>query len=280
MDIELNRLTLLYSEMFAVVQNYKNLKNIDFTQVNYVIEKLLNGAESCKKMIDNRKKISNNDFYTMLNEFAHITNWNESDRYNVIELAYNFKIVGEVILPTEMQRIVQKNEGHGRDFSWWNEKINVDLRVVYNKDFKVNYNHVYSIEEIQNLIDEKKIIIICEEERTTPWDGKDYKEKYHSFNYAYDDYSFEYEFFNEGGKFYPYTLKYIRKKINNLKLKKLFLEDLNHVNLELKEILKNNKYSDDWYYVIKAYSNELEKQGYSKRLKKLNDVKKVINHFN
>ena len=117
MDIELDRPTWLYSEMLEVVRNYKDGKNNDFTQVNYVIEQLLNGAESCKKMIDNRKKIHNNDFYIMLNEFAHITNWNENDRYQVIELAYNFKIAGEAILPTSMKRIVQKSEGHGRDFS-------------------------------------------------------------------------------------------------------------------------------------------------------------------
>lgn len=266
---------MLFWEMNEVVENYNNKKPIDFTQVNYRIEQLLHGAESCQEMIDNRRNISDSDFYSMLNEFAYISGWNDYDCYKVLEMAYNTKFADEAIIKTTMHAICQKTEGHGRDFSWWDEEVGVNFKILYTEGFEVDYEHFYTIIEIKKLIAEKKIVIVSEEEKNLAWEEDNYKkEKYQRFDCAYDDYSMQYEFFNEGGKFYKYTLKYIKKKLNSRQLKKLFSEHLDHVESEVYEATDGRNYgSKSWSYVAKEYSKEFEDKGYAKRLTKLNAKK-------
>ena len=129
------------------------------------------------------------------------------------------------------------------------------------------------IEEIKKLIDEKKIIIICEEERNLAWDKEDYEEEeYQRFDYAYDDYNMEHSFFSKEGKFYPYTLKYIRSRVNKKELSKLFKEHLEHSNREIYEATHKSSWTEDHFKkVAEEYSQEFKNQGYAKRLKKLNE---------
>ena len=280
MNVELSEKRLDW-EMSEAVESYEKGEPVDFTQVNYRIEQLLHGAESCKEMIDNRRKISDNDFYRMLNEFANISDWNDYDCYNVLELAYNMKFIGDAIIKTTMHTIIEKTEGHGRSFDWWDEEVGINFKVLYTENFKVDYEHVYTTEEIKQLIAEKKIVIVSEEERSLAWEENNYKnEDYERFDYAYDNYSMKDEFFNEGGKYYKYTLKYIKKKLNSKKLKELFSKHLEHTEDQVSEAIDGSWYgSDSWTNVAKKYLKEFEDKGYAKRLTKLteNRNRKKIN---
>lgn len=278
MDIELNRQFLLLSEMGEVVHNYIDGKKIDFTKVNREIERLLHSAESCNKMIDNTIKISNKKYYNMLNEFASVIGWNQNDYHQVIKMAYKFKYEGEAVIKTTMKRIVSQNANIESKIMLWIENVGVDLDIIYNRDFRVDFNHFYSVEEIKKLVDEKKIIVICEKERKLTSDIKKYQEEdYHPFDCEYDKYSIEYEFFNENGKFYSKTLQYIRKKINSEKLQKLILNHINNVNNEITDVITDGGFaSDSWTNVAQIYSEEFEKKGYSKRLKQINDNNKYL----
>lgn len=275
MYIELVR-QMLFWEMREAVEKHENGEKADFTEVNQRIEQLLHGAENCQEMINNRRKISDKDFYSMLNEFAYIGDWDDYDCYNVLEMAYNTKFAGYDTINTTMHTTVLETEGHGRDFSWWDEEIGVDFKILYTKDFEVDYEHFYTIEEIKKLIAEKKILIVSEEERSLAWEEDNYKkEKYQRFDYAYDEYNIKHEFFDETGKFYKYTLKYIKKKLNSRQLKKLYSEHLDHVECEVYEATDGRNYGSDstWAKVAKEYSKEFEKCGYAKRLTRLKEEK-------
>ena len=137
----------LFWEMREAVDKHENGEKVDFTEMNHGIEQLLHGAENCKEMINNRRKISDKDFYSMLNEFAYISDWDDYDCHNVLEMAYNTKFAGYATIQTAMHTVVQKNEGHGRDFSWWNEEIGVNFKILCTEDFEVDYEHFYTIEE-------------------------------------------------------------------------------------------------------------------------------------
>ena len=202
MNIELSRQNLLW-EMSVAVDNHVNGEKIDFNTLNNRMEQLLHGAENCLEMIDNRKKLSDEEFYKKLLEFAYINDWNEYDCFRVLEIAYNMKFDGEALIKTTMHTADQKTEGHGRNFSWWNQEVGVDFRIFYTKDFEVDYEHYYTIEEIKKLIAEKKILIVSEEERNLAWEEDNYKkEKYQRFDYAYDEYNMEHRFFDETGKLF------------------------------------------------------------------------------
>lgn len=276
MDIELIK-KQIYWEFASIVEAYERGEKPNLSHIKYEVETLIHGAESCKEMIDNRKKISDKDFYEMLTEFADIDDWNDYDCYRVIEIACNTKFDGEVTLTTTMQHSVSKREGHGRDFSWWDEAVGVNLKVLYTKDFKFDYEHVYTVSEIKKLIDEKKILVICEEERSLDYEENDYqKEEYQSFDSVYDEYSMEYEFFNEDGKFFPYTLKYIKKQVKNKKLKKLFSKHLEHVNNVINNTTSKSCCNKTTPYNLatEECAKEFEQSGYTKRLKKLNKINK------
>ena len=138
MYIELVR-QMLFWEMREAVERRENGEKVDFTEVNQRIEQLLHGAENCQEMINNRRKISDKDFYSMLNEFAYIGGWDDYDCYNVLEMAYNTKFAGYATINTTMHATVQKTEGHGRSFDWWDEEIGVNFRILYTEDFEVDY---------------------------------------------------------------------------------------------------------------------------------------------
>ncbi len=273
MNVELNK-RRLDGTMHEIVFESSHVEKNDFTQLNYVIEELLNGAESCKKMIDNRRKMSDEVFYSMLRKFAFINGWNDYDCYNVIELAYGMKFVGVTEIATAMHTVVQKTEGHGRSFDWWNEEVGINFIILYTEDFKAIPSHVYTIKELEDLIAEKKIVLVSKKERNL-YIGADRnypKEEYKKFDYAYDDYRKDNEFFGNDGKFYKYTLKYIRKNLNSKKLRELFYEHLEHVDNQVYEATESNE-NEYWNSIAKAYSKEFEERGYAKRLAKLNEVK-------
>ncbi len=83
MNIELT-MQQIYWEMKDVVEKYKKGEKLDFSEVNGVIEHLIRGAETCKKMIANREKIEDMEFYNMLKEFAFISEWNKEDSKRVL----------------------------------------------------------------------------------------------------------------------------------------------------------------------------------------------------
>lgn len=266
MHIYLIKQTFLSWEMVVALQEYRCGKKIDWNEVNRRMEQLLHGAETCQEMIDNRRKISDKDFYNMLKEFADIS-WFDYDYYNILEIAYNTKFAGDARIKTAMHTVVRKVEGHGRDYSWWDEEIGIDFQILYTKEFEVDYDHFYTTEEIKQLIAEKKILIISEEERDLAWEENNYKkEEYLRFDCIFDVYSTKDEFFDETGKFYKYTLKYIKKQLNNRKLKNLFAENLEHVEEQIFYNVTSSSGTDNWKYVKKEYSKIYEEKGYAKRL--------------
>lgn len=270
MNIELKEQSL-----FDAIGKYKNRKPIVFNEVNNRIEQLLHGAESCRKMIENRRKISNEDFYNMLNEFAFISGWNDYDCCNVLEMVYKTKFVNKTIINTTMYSTNKIIKRHGKDFSCLDEEVGISFKILYTKDFDVDYEHSYTIKEIEELISEKKIVILSELERNLTLNENNYKkEKYQRFECAYNDYNMKYEFLNKKGKYYKYTLKYIKKELNTRELKNLFLRYLNHIESEIYDASNGSNYgSDYWSQVAKKYSKEFEDKGYAKRLIKLNDFK-------
>ena len=272
MNVDLSCKNLQW-EVEGAARNFYDYGKINLSEINSGVEELINGAESCLSMITSERELTDEQFYESLLKFAFITEWSEYDCYHVLELAHNLKFVGDEVIKTTMHANVQKTEGHGRNFSWWDEEVGIDFRILYTEDFIVDYEHFYTIEEIKKLINDKKIIIVSEEKRNLAWDEKNYKEEnYQRFDYAYDDYSMKHEFFDKNGKFYPYTLKYIRSNFDKKELIKLFKEHLDHSNREIYGATHKSSWNAKHFKkVAEEYSSEFKKQGYAKRLRKLND---------
>ncbi len=259
MKIDMTR-NCLYWETQKAYVDLDVGNQINFNTFKNGIEELLYRTEICSKLISNIDKYSDEEFYNLLLSFAYIKEWDENDYYNVLGLAYNLKFIGDTVIKTSMHYNVQKSEGHGNNFSWWDEDMGIDLKVLYTEGFEVDEDHVYTVDEIKKLLDDKKIIILCEEERDFDFDEDSYEhEEYFMFDYAYEDYNIYFEFFGEEGKYYKYTLKYIRSMVGKKELLKIYKEYLNYSIKEINE--------------IKSLINDSSiGEEYTKRLEKLNDL--------
>lgn len=267
MNIELIRKQLFW-ELYNSVNEYKALKKVDISLISDEMDKLIHSAESCKEMIEN-KEMSDEDFYKKLNEFAYIKNWDSYDCYNVISMAYDTEFIGTVTINTTMVVSRVETIGRGRELSWWEYTKGISLYILYNSEANIDTKHVYNVKEIQKLIDEKKIVVLEEKEIQLDSDKNYEKEKYKEFKEAYDSYSMNYEFFNENGKFYPYTLKYIRKQLNEEKLNKTYEKHLEHITYEMYDASRLSSMDPAWNKIHQSCEREFNEKGYVKRLSKL-----------
>ena len=258
---------MIFFQWIEPLGQYKNGKKLDFTEVNQEIEKLLRGAESCQEMINNRRNVSDEAFYSMLKDFVYIKGWGYDDCNNVIAMAYNIEAVDDDIISTTMHEVIHPYRNV-------DEEIGIDLEILYTKEFKIDYNHFYTVAEIKKLIAEKKIIILTSRGRDLDKKNNYKKENYKGFHEAYTfpvflDYDVKQAFFNKNRKYYKYTLKYIRNQLNSRKLKKLYSEYFEHVKREIHSVTDYHGPNPAWVHVAKEYSKEFEERGYAKRLTRL-----------
>ena len=81
----------------------------------------------------------------------------------------------------------------------------------------------------------------------------------------------ERDFFAENGKYFLYTLKYIKEKINTKSLKKFYNSHLRHLNAVNEELTNESWHTEKEYQsVARECKKVFEQSGYMKRIKKLN----------
>jgi len=271
----------IYWNLKEIVESYEKEGKIDFGEIDIEIEEMLYSLEDCLLMINCAEKISDVNYYNMLKGFAYISNWSDYDYYRVIEIANNqtYKAIGTIM--TTMHSKYIKNEGRGRDFGYYNVETGINFRILYTEDAKIDFGHFYTIEEITRLIEEKRIVIICEEERNLSYDDEYVVEEYYAFDCVFNDNVSRtiseinnYEFFHKDGKFYEYTLKYIKQTVDRKELLKIFKEYLGHVNGEINSVIKAYYGNDGaWGIVCGECTKEFNDKGYVKRLQRLNSFK-------
>lgn len=103
------------------------------------------------------KNLSNKDFFTLISRFysIYITRddfLNALSKVNGIEYDKIEKLNSRMIFKDMV------SEGHGRDFSWWEETFQIGWIVATSKDLTLNSDYNYSNEEIKQMIKNKQII--------------------------------------------------------------------------------------------------------------------------
>ena len=152
MDIEIDRVTLLEDTIFnACMSNEAKLKAFKNYLTEYVdtISQLLS--------ID-PNKISGEEFYNILKKKYSIF-LDEGDYLNILSKKYKRKFDDIRRIYTKMTFECRVEEGHGRDFSWWNQEFQVYLNSAVARDVRNNYNKNYSKDKIRRLIENKDIVV-------------------------------------------------------------------------------------------------------------------------
>ena len=113
---------------------------------------------SIKRLIETDfKNISDEEFYNIVSRFYSIF-LTKNDILNILSKTVGKEFDRFEVLKTRMTYKDTVSEGHGRDFSWWEETFEIDWIVAATKDFILDKNHNYSKDEIRELIRNKQIV--------------------------------------------------------------------------------------------------------------------------
>lgn len=157
MDIEIIKNTLS-EDTFAYVGRASEEENLE--EFKYQLKTYI---ESIKQILEaDFDKLSDQQLYEMLTKVYSIS-LDEDDylsmlsKYNNKEYNYIYKI------PTTMIFVGKASEGHGRSFDCWVQDYQIYYLVVASEEFDFDYNKIYSIAEINELVSNKTIMLLKED---------------------------------------------------------------------------------------------------------------------
>lgn len=105
------------------------------------------------------KDIPDKTFYSLVSNFYSIYLYN-GDILNIISRVKGIQYDRFEALNSRMVFKDIVSEGHGRDFSWWEETFQVNYIVAVAEDFTIDPNHNYSKEDIEEMAKNKQIVAI------------------------------------------------------------------------------------------------------------------------
>lgn len=105
------------------------------------------------------KDIPDKTFYNLVSNFYSIYLYN-GDILNIISRVKGIQYDRFEALNSRMVFKDIVSEGHGRDFSWWEETFQVNYIVAVAEDFIIDPNHNYSKEDIEEMAKNKQIVAV------------------------------------------------------------------------------------------------------------------------
>lgn len=105
------------------------------------------------------KDIPDKTFYNLISNFYSIY-LNNGDILNIISRVKGIQYDRFEALNSRMVFKDIVREGHGRDFSWWEETFQVNYIVAVAEDFAIDPNHNYSKEDIEEMAKNKQIVAV------------------------------------------------------------------------------------------------------------------------
>lgn len=105
------------------------------------------------------KDIPDKTFYNLVSNFYSIY-LTKGDILNIISRVKGIQYDRFEALNSRMVFKYIVREGHGRDFSWWEETFQVNYIVAVAEDFIIDPNHNYSKEDIEEMAKNKQIVAV------------------------------------------------------------------------------------------------------------------------
>ena len=135
-----------------------------FSKLEY-LEDIKNDLIAIKKLIDsNFKDLPDEEFIKLVSNF-YLIYIGKKDILNIISKVNNIEYNKIQKLNSTMTFKDIVSEGHGRDFSWWEETFQVIYIVATSYDLTLK-EHYYSKEEIKQMVKNKQIILFDSVPRT------------------------------------------------------------------------------------------------------------------
>ena len=204
----------MYTEISMYEKIFRN-RSVVSNHVGEYIERikfLMEKIEMCQFLIDNYNDISDEEFYEKIKLLGINSSLDSDDYRNILSLHYNKKYNGPLDIDTRMHEYIIEEEGYGKDLERHRVKSGVELTVVYTPK-AIYKGHIYTKDEIKELLDNNSIVIIHKDNLDTAYLSS--SEEWPNFEVALKDFWGNDKFEVKGEKYYDSTIKYI-KKINNV----------------------------------------------------------------
>ena len=128
---------------------------VSFSEIKNQYKQLLLVNNAFKDFIKNFNSLSNMAFFESFRMFYRVP----VDKVKQDILTSMFKKPKKYVIKSNDIIENLESEGHGRDFSWWREHYRAEY-VVYAEDGSLDENKVYTKQEIKELAESKKIIVM------------------------------------------------------------------------------------------------------------------------
>lgn len=193
------------------------------------------------KLINESNTLSDEEFLNILKNVSDIS-FNKSDILEILSISYNKNFTNYQTIYTSMVSTTIETEGHGHSFDWWEEEVRTIYKVACEEDFQVDPDKSYSIKELQDLLDNKKIVIV-KENAIELEEELENNEEYKHFEVINS-----LDFFHPESEFFLATIKYIKSYITKEKITSRlirYVEKLEEDIEELEYISQRNIYLDE-----------------------------------
>ena len=130
-----------------------------YSELEYVIDSIENVLWAFNELVNNEYKDINDE------EYYHIVNKLYNIEFNMYDIFRIFGIINKKNydkiqrLKTRVVGEVLQTEGHGRDFSWWNETRQLVLDLITPEGLVIDRNYSYSKEEIEDILNYYKVYL-------------------------------------------------------------------------------------------------------------------------
>ena len=128
---------------------------VSFSEIKNKYKQLLLINNAFKDFIKNFNSLSNMTFFESFRMFYRVP----VDKVKQDILTSMFKKPKKYVIKSNDIIENLESEGHGRDFSWWTEHYRAEY-VVFAEDGSLDENKTYSKQEIKELAESKKIIVM------------------------------------------------------------------------------------------------------------------------
>lgn len=237
--------------------------------LNKIFNKYLISAENLDQLIEKRRNISDAKFANILNDMMCTYLLNTDDIVKIVSLMNNKKYIDCTPMYTTMYHDTLQY------------KYCVDYNIVYTEKAEFDPSHYYTKEEIQNLVNQKEIVLLKKVDRKI-WKQQDslYRvEEYSCFEtlgLKFENYFLNNWFYNlsdyfsssDNGKEYNKALlKYIKLQVKKYMLEKEMVKSLENFNCNLKDLdetLKKHKTNQS-----EICASAFEQEGYNEKLTQL-----------
>lgn len=251
MNVSIDRITLV-EDTYGYVGRASNEENAEMFKIE---------MQKCIEIIDKLinldfKKLSNREFYELLKQIYSIRL--DEDDYLKMVSKKNGKKYSEIYnIPTTMTFKSMVTEGHGRDFSWYEDLFQTYFDVAISDDLKSRrfqngrYNlKPFTKQEIKQMLEDKDIVIFMENDKVIyksdleEFESEEY-EKFPSLNIECKGYTDNFFKFIEDN--FDLFAELLRRKFTKKRILKDMKEYLKELQWDLEEILDDVNSNDKNY---------------------------------